>query len=222
MGIGAKQIEMQSTADINLVHSAKEGETAAFEELMKRHMKRVFAIAWHVTRSREDAEDVTQETFLNACCHLKDFHEKAQFSTWVTRIAVNTALCKVRQSRLVQIDLKREPLWETTHTVEEVPDWRPNPEEICDRSQLRQHLRSALERLPLTYSTVFVLRDVYGFTIEETADALQLSVPTIKTRLLRARLQLRQRLGRFSSHVDKRRARTIEAGRVCSAVTLSR
>lgn len=219
MEMHRNQIETQLVADIDLVRSAKQGEMAAFEELMKRHMKRVFAVAFHISRSREDAEDITQETFLKACCHLKDFHENAQFTTWVTRIAINTALMKARQSRLVQIDSKEEPFWEPTDTDELVPDWRPNPEEIYSRSQLRESLRKALEGLPLIYATVFVLRDVYGFSIEETAAALQLSVSTIKTRLLRARLQLRERLSRtFCPHVDRRRARTIEPGRSCSAL----
>ena len=223
MEMDANQIATQSARDLDLVHSAKQGEVAAFEELMKRHMKRVFAIACHMTRSREDAEDVTQETFLKACCHLKDFHEKAQFTTWLTRIAVNTALTKVRQSSLVQIGCKEEPFWEPTDVADEVPDWRPNPEEIYSRSQLHERLRNALEGLPLIYGTVFVLRDVYGFSIEETAAALQLSVPTIKTRLLRARLQLRESLSRtFCPHVDRRRARTIEPGRSCSALTFGK
>ena len=223
MEIDANQIATQSAADIDLVHSAKQGEIAAFEELMKRHMKQVFAIAYQMTRSREDAEDITQETFLKACCHLKDFHEKAQFTTWVTRIAVNTALTKLRQSSLVQIGSKEEPFWEPTGTAEEVVDWSPSPEEIYSRSQLSERLRGALEGLPLIYSTVFVLRDVYGFSIVETAAALQLSVPTIKTRLLRARLQLRESLSRsFYSHVDRRRARTIEPGRSCSALTFGK
>ena len=223
MEMDANQIATQSARDLDLVHSAKQGEVAAFEELMKRHMKRVFAIACHMTRSREDAEDVTQETFLKACCHLKDFHEKAQFTTWLTRIAVNTALTKVRQSSLVQIGCKKEPFWEPTDAADEVPDWRQNPEEIYSRSQLHERLRSALEGLPLIYGTVFVLRDVYGFSIEETAAALQLSVPTIKTRLLRARLQLRESLSRtFCPHVDRRRARTIEPGRSCSALTFGK
>lgn len=197
MEMDRNQIETQSSADIDLVRSAKQGEMAAFEELMKRHMKRVFTVAFHIARSREDAEDITQETFLKACCHLKDFHEKAQFNTWVTRIAVNTALTKVRKSSFVQIRSNEEPSWEPSAMTEEVPDWRPNPEEIYSRSQLNQRLRNALEGLPLNYSTVFVLRDVYGLSIEETASALQLSVPTIKTRLLRARLQLRERLSSF-------------------------
>ena len=190
------QIKTQSAADTDLVHSAKRGDMTAFEELVKRFSKRVFSIACHITRSREDAEDVMQETFLKACCHLKDFQEKAQFSTWLTRIAVNTALTKLSTSKLVAISGDEEPFWEKTSVSVELSDWRSNPEELYSRSQLREHLHNALEQLPYIYSRVFVLRDIYGFSIAETAAALQLSVPTVKTRLLRARLQLRDNLSK--------------------------
>ena len=97
------QFNKQSTADNDLVQFAKQGDISAFEELVRRHTKRVFAIASHITRSREDAEEVSQETFLKACRHLKAFEGKAQFGTWLTRIAVNTALTKVSRSKFVQI-----------------------------------------------------------------------------------------------------------------------
>lgn len=186
------QIEMQSVTDRHLVTSAKQGDADAFAELVKRHTRRVFSVAWHLTHSREDAEDITQETFLKACCHLRDFQEKAQFSTWLTRIAVNTALTKIRSSKSAPICADGEPIWESMS--EELSDWRSNPEELYSRSQLRQRLQEALKELPQIYSKVFVLREMYGFSVAETAAALQLTVPTVKTRLLRARLQLRDNL----------------------------
>jgi RNA polymerase sigma-70 factor, ECF subfamily len=186
----------QLGTDIDLVHSAKQGDVAAFEELVRRHTKRVFSIARHITRSHEDAEEVSQETFLKACCHLKGFEEKAQFFTWLTRIAVNTALSRVRQSNLIKVGGDEELLWEPSCSADGVAAWRPNPEELYSRCQIRQRLRQALEELPQPYSTVFLLRDVHGLSIAETAAALQLSVPTVKTRLLRARLQLRESLGK--------------------------
>ena len=163
---------------------------------MRRHTKRVFAIASHITRSHEDAEEVSQETFLKACCHLKDFEGKAQFGTWLTRIAVNTALTKVSGSKFVQIGREEEPSFNQGCTSNDVPDWRPNPEELYSQSQLRKLLRQALEQLPRLYSTVFLLRDMQGLSITETAAALQLSIPKVKTRRLRARLQLREILSK--------------------------
>ena len=188
------QIETQLTADTQLVTSAKRGDPDAFEALVKRHTKRVLSVAWHLTRSREDAEDVTQETFLKACLHLKDFQEKAQFSTWLTRIAVNTSLTKIRSTKWVPAGGDEKAMWESIS--EELSDWRSNPEELYSRSQLRRRLHEALEELPQIYSRVFVLRDIYGFSMAETAAALQLSIPQVKTRLLRARLRLRENLSK--------------------------
>ena len=129
---------------------------------------------------------------MKACRHLKDFQEKAQFSTWLTRIAVNTAYTKIRSSNSSPICADQEPCWESIS--EKLSDWRSHPEELYNRSQLRHRLQEAVEELPQIYGKVFVLRDMYGFSIAETATALQLSVPTVKTRLLRARLQLRDSL----------------------------
>ena len=194
------QVNIQSVADIDLVQSAKQGEISAFEELVRRHMKRVFAIANHITRCHEDAEEVSQETFLKACRHLKDFEGKAQFGTWLTRIAVHTALTKVSHSKFVQIGQEEKASSDPSIATNDVPDWRPNPEELYSQYQLRQRLRRALEELPRLYSTVFLLRDMQGLSIAETAAALQLAIPTVKTRLLRARLQLREILSMSFHH----------------------
>lgn len=191
------QHSTHSAADFDLVRSAKRGEMVAFEELVRRHTRRVFSIARHITRSYEEAEEVSQETFLKAFLHLNAFEEKAQFSTWLTRIAVNAALANVRSSRVkTNTTSAEEPEWDTIYAPDEVSDWRANPEQLYSRSQLRQLLRQALEDLPQTYSTVFLLRDIQGLSILETATALQLRVPTVKTRLLRARLQLRETLSK--------------------------
>lgn len=196
------QLTTDLAPDLDLVHAAKGGDIAAFEELVRRYTKRVFSIAHHITHSREDAEEVSQETFLKAFLHLDDFEEKAKFSTWLTRIAVNAALTNVARSPRVKVVASEEREPEAGSNAEEVPDWRPNPEQLYSRSQLQRLLQQALEELPQTYSTVFLLRDIHGLSIAETAAALQLTVPTVKTRLLRARLQLRQTLSRsFIPHV---------------------
>jgi len=191
------QLNTQPLPDMDLVHSAKRGQIAAFEELVRRHTKRVFAVAQHITRSREDAEEVSQETFLRAFLRLCDFEEKAQFSTWLTRIAVNTALTNVARSSRDKVVSRDEREWEVASIPEHVPDWRLNPEQLYSQSQLREILRQALEALPQTYSTVFILRDVQGLSISETAAVLELSIPTVKTRLFRARLQLRESLSKL-------------------------
>ena len=185
----------QNSPEIELVYSAKRGEISAFEELVRRHTKRVFCIAYHITRCHEDAEEVTQETFLKAFEHLEDFAEQAQFSTWLTRIAFNAALTSVR-SRRVRVVVQEAPKRETGCSLEEVADWRANPEQLYSRSELRALLRQALQELPQLYSTVFILRDIQGFSVAETAAVLGVSVPAVKTRLLRARTQLRKSLSK--------------------------
>ena len=187
------QLSTHLTAEIELVHSAKRGDINAFEELVRRYTKRVFCIAHLITRCREDAEEVSQETFLKVFLHLEDFEEKAQFSTWLTRIAFNTALANIRSRRLRVV---QEAAEEETGLVEEVADSRANPEQLYSRSQLRAVLRQALEKLPQLHSTVFVLRDIQGLSTAETAAVLGVSIPAVKTRLLRARLQLRESLSR--------------------------
>jgi len=204
---GQTQLGTHSMTEADLVHSAKRGDVTAFEELVRRHTTRVFCIAHHITRCRDDAEEVSQDTFLKAFLHLENFEEKAQFSTWLTRIALNVALTKVR-SRRVKIGLDGDDQGETTWVPEDVADWRPNPEQLYSRSQLQMILREALERLPQNYSTVFILRDVQGLSVAETAAALQLTIPAVKTRLLRARLRLRENL---SKHFISRAAETEQA-----------
>jgi RNA polymerase sigma-70 factor, ECF subfamily len=194
MQTNQNQLSAHLTPEIELVHSAKQGDMNAFEELVRRYTKRVFCIAHHITRCHEDAEEVTQETFLKAFVHLEDFEEKAKFSTWLTRIAFNAALTNVRSRRLKVV--QENPQEQTGWLLEEVADSRADPEQICDQSQLRTLLRQALEKLPQRYSTVFVLRDVQGLSTGETAAVLGVSVPAVKTRLLRARLQLRESLSR--------------------------
>jgi len=197
MHIQQSHSDTHPLADIDLVHSAKRGEIPAFEELVRRHTKRVFAVAQHITRSREDAEEVSQETFLRAFLRLCDFEEKAQFSTWLTRIAVNAALTSVARSSRDKVVFHEEQEWESVSAPEQIQDWRLNPEQLYSQSQLREILRQALEALPQAYGTVFILRDVQGFSISETAAVLELSIPTVKTRLFRARLQLRESLSKY-------------------------
>ena len=181
--------------EMTLVHAAKQGDAGAFEQLLRRNQAMVFRVAQHITGSREDAEEVAQEAFLKAFQNLEGFEERSRFSTWVTRIAVNTALMRLRSRRGYEtVPLREDDPEDPSALPEEVADWRPNPEQLYGRRELRALLTQVLAGLPRHYSTVFLLRDVEGFSTSETADALGLSVTAVKARLLRARLQLRQRL----------------------------
>ena len=149
--------------DVTLVRSAKEGDMAAFEELVNRHTDMILRVAMHITNSREDAEEAVQDAFLKAFRHLQRFEERARFSTWLTRIVINEALMKLRRpqrTRTVSIDNEAE---EFRSLGDEIVDGRPNPEEIYRGTQLRLALHSGLTSLSDKYRVVFLMRDVEGY-----------------------------------------------------------
>jgi RNA polymerase sigma-70 factor (ECF subfamily) len=181
-----------------LVAQAREGNTGAFSELVRRYEGKIFRLAQHVTQNREDAEDVLQETFLKAYEHLDQFQGNSKFYTWIVRIAVNQALMKLRRRKTdksVSLDEAIDTGEDTV--VREIATWDPDPEQRFSQDELRDILDSAVQSLAPPYRSVFVLRDVEDLSTEETAEALNLSVPAVKSRLLRARLQLREKLTRF-------------------------
>src|SRR5271155_3469324 len=184
--------------EMALVQSAKGGDVSAFEELVRRYDRNVFRIAQHITQNREDAEDVVQDAFLKAYGNLKQFQGQSKFYTWLVRIAVNEALMKLRRRRPERtVSLDQEVRTEEDSMPREVADWSPNPEQQYSQAELRDILGKTIQGLPSGFRTVFILRDVEGLSTEETAEALELSIPAVKSRLLRARLQLRERLSRF-------------------------
>ncbi len=184
--------------EATLVAQSREGDAKAFSELVRRYEGKIFRLAQHVTQNREDAEDVLQETFMKAYEHLDQFQGNSKFYTWIVRIAVNQALMKLRRRKTD----KSVSLDETIDTgedtvVREIAAWDEDPEARFSREELGQILDSAIQSLEPPYRSVFVLRDIDELSTEETADALGLSVPAVKSRLLRARLQLREKLTRY-------------------------
>jgi RNA polymerase sigma-70 factor (ECF subfamily) len=189
--------ETQASDELQLVQQAKEGDTAAFTRLVSRYDRRIFRLARHILQNEEDAEDVLQEVFLKAYTHLKGFEGHSKFYTWLVRIAVNESLMKLRKRRSDRTVSLDEPV-ETSddEMVREVAVWEETPEQRYSQDELRRILDGAIEELPPIYRTVFLLRDVDDLSTEETAEALNLSIPAVKSRLLRARLQLREKLTR--------------------------
>jgi RNA polymerase sigma-70 factor (ECF subfamily) len=184
--------------ELALVQAARNGDVGAFEQLLKRYDRKIFRLAHHITQQREDAEDVLQETFLKAYQNLAGFQGNSKFYTWLVRIAVNESLMKLRKRRSDRtVSLDEDVETEDGSMPREVPDWGPSPEQLYGREELNDILARTIHGLPPSFRTVFVLRDVEGLSTEETAEALALSVPAVKSRLLRARLQLRDRLSRF-------------------------
>ena len=184
--------------ELALVEQARAGSSAAFTELIRKYEGKIFRLAMNITQNREDAEDVLQETFLSAYEHLDSFRGDSKFYTWIVRIGVNKALMKLRkrkQEKLVSIDQEIETGEETM--VREIAAWGENPEERYTREELGGILDRVVQSLSPPFRTVFVLRDIEELSTEETAEALNLSVAAVKSRLLRARLQLREKLTRF-------------------------
>jgi RNA polymerase sigma-70 factor (ECF subfamily) len=184
--------------DVALVERAKAGDTAAFEQLVKQYERQIFRTAQHITQNREDAEDITQDVFVKAFTKLEQFQGNSKFSTWLVRIAVNESLMRLRKrktSKTVSMDQDVET--EEGSIPRDFAEWRPNPEQNYSQSELAEILRKTIAGLPPGFRTVFTLRDIENLSTEETADALGLSVPAVKSRLLRARLQLRERLSRY-------------------------
>ena len=180
-----------------LVAQARQSDAMAFSELVRRYENKIFRLALHITQNREDAEDVLQEAFLKAYEHLDQFQGNSKFYTWIVRIAVNQALMKLRRRKTdksVSMDEQFDTGEDTL--VREIAAWDEDPEQQFSREELGRILESAVQSLEPPYRSVFVLRDIDDLSTEETAQALDLSIPAVKSRLLRARLQLREKLTR--------------------------
>jgi RNA polymerase sigma-70 factor (ECF subfamily) len=181
-----------------LLAQSREGDTRAFAELVHRYEGKIFRLAQHITQNREDAEDVLQETFMKSYEHLDQFKGDSKFYTWIVRIAVNQALMKLRRRKTdksVSLDEQIDTGEDTI--VREIAAWDEDPEQQFSREELGGILDRAIQSLEPPYRSVFVLRDIDELSTEETAEALGLSVPAVKSRLLRARLQLREKLTRY-------------------------
>jgi RNA polymerase sigma-70 factor, ECF subfamily len=197
------------TSDMELVHRSQAGELDAFETLTTRYEQRVFSLARRMLRQEQDAEDVTQQTFLSALENLKGFRGDASFATWLFRIATHAALKVIRKRKGLET-VSLEAATEAADDIDTIPhpefiaDWRQSPEQLVQQNEIRRLLDEALSQLDEKHRLVFLLRDVEGLSVKETADALGLSEANVKVRLLRARLQLREQLTRALGDPDKR------------------
>ena len=180
-----------------LVAAAKRGDGAAFEELVNRYERKIFRLTMNITRNREDAEDAMQDAFLKSYAHLKDFQEDSRFYTWLVRIAANEALMRLRKRRPNQFSLDEPIEGDEDLMPRELQDWGPSPEQRFAQTEMHEILSEVIDKLEPDFRVVFVLRDIEELSTEETAKTLGISVPAVKSRLLRARLKLRQKLDRY-------------------------
>lgn len=179
-----------------LVASARAGDAAAFEELVARYEDKIFRLTNNITGNREDAEDAMQDAFLKAFAHLDGFHGESRFYTWLVRIAANEALMRIRKRRPNHFSLDQPIEGEADLMPRELEEWSPNPEQLYAQSEIDGIVATFVDQLEDEYRIVLVLRDVEELSTQETADALGISLSNVKSRLLRARLKLREKLSR--------------------------
>ena len=182
--------------DLALVQAAQRGDKRAFAQLVGQYEQRVYNLARKMMRDQQDAEDVLQETFISVYRNLGNFHGDSSFSTWLYRIATNASLMKLRARKEPSLSLD-EPI-ESDDGADAMPreivDWGITPEEALLSGETRAQMDAAIASLPETLRAVFILRDIEGLSVQETAEVLDISVPNVKTRLHRARLLLRESL----------------------------
>lgn len=179
-----------------LVAAAQAGDAAAFEELVNRYEGKIFRLTRNITGNHEDAEDAMQDAFLKAYAHLQDFHGDSRFYTWLVRIAANEALMRLRKRRPNQFSLDEPVEGDTDLFPRELEDWGPTPEQKYAQTEMQGIVGDVIDRLEPEFRIVFLLRDFEELSTQETAEALGISVPAVKSRLLRARLKLREKLNR--------------------------
>jgi RNA polymerase sigma-70 factor (ECF subfamily) len=189
-----------------LVARARTKDEAAFEELVNRYEDKLYRLAMRFVRNETDAQEILQDAFLSAWRNLPTFEGRAQFGSWMYRVTVNAALMLLRsRNRHPEVGVDEvEPSALNDAVVENGQmrantDWSQRPDEQLQSDELRRHIQASVDALPEGLRTVFLLRDVEELSTEDTAELLALSVPAVKTRLHRARLALREAIGRYFS-----------------------
>ena len=200
---GLKPSALAGLTDEVLVERVRSKDVAAFEELLGRYENKLYRLAMRFVRNENDAQEILQEAFLSAWRNLPGFEGRAQFGSWMYRVTVNAALMFLRaRSRHPEVMLDdvepailHKAAEQSVHGSSE--DWSQRPDEQLQSEELRRHIQDAADALPEGLRTVFLVRDVEGMSTEETAELLGLSLPAVKTRLHRARLAMREAIGRY-------------------------
>jgi RNA polymerase sigma-70 factor, ECF subfamily len=194
--LGQSVRSMTATSDALLVTWAQNGEYLAYAELCRRHRKMVFRTVLRITRNTDDAEDVLQESWMKAFTHIGSFDQRSAFSTWVTRIAINSALATIRRRRTRREFSLDDPLDPGNRRIMEMSESSRNPEERCLETERMRLVRQAIKRLPPKLRTAIEIRQSHDGSLNELAMLAGVSLPTMKSRLVRARRRLREPLSK--------------------------
>jgi RNA polymerase sigma-70 factor (ECF subfamily) len=210
-----KAIAPASTlSDAEIIKRVRAGEGALFEILMRRHNLRLYRAARAIVKDEAEVEDVMQQAYINAFTHLHQFEERAQFSTWLTRIGLNEAFARRRKMHVTESRMERgsNVTEDRADGIEALVSSQPDPERQAYAEELHRVLENAVDSLPDTYRTVFMLRDVQGLSTSETGEGLGIGEEAVKTRLHRARAMIRRAVtarigavagGTFQFHADR-------------------
>jgi RNA polymerase sigma-70 factor, ECF subfamily len=203
----------QLSSDGTLVERLRAGDDTAVAELAARYGAKIYQLSFRYMKNREDAEEVAQDVLLKVFRKIKAFRGDAALSSWIYRITFNTAMSRLRTLRFsrpaeVPERLATRPDGDDQQTPRraDVVDWTSVPDEAYLRLQLRKKIQHALSALPAIYRTPIVLRDIHGLSTEEASAALKVKSQTLKSRLHRGRLALREQLGDFAEGIQLHRA----------------
>jgi len=191
----------QGVVDETLVDMAQSGDDQAFAELVERHQNSCMKLALSILRDKSDAEDEVQNACWKAFQHLVQFNREAKFSTWLTRIVVNQCLMRLRKAKRAKLFYMDDTQVGDDVVTLELRDENPNPEQELGRLEIAEAMQQEIDRIPPLLRKVFLLRDVQELSMEEVANQLGISVAAAKSRLLRARLELRTRMSRHQSSI---------------------
>ena len=204
----ARPTEHAALSDEDIIERVRTGETPLFEELMRRYNQRAYRVARAIVKDEAEAEDVMQQAYLNAFTHLRQFAERAKFSTWLTRIVIHEALGRRRRSRPADQTATDSEV----EAMSRAESAGPSPERQAYASELKRLVEESVDALPDSYRAVFMLREIEGLSTSETAEGLELGEEAVKTRLHRAKAIVRRELfaraggttaGAFTFHLTR-------------------
>lgn len=190
-----KLLQIANRTESEMIAAVLAGEIQLYHELIRPYERSVYVMALSYMKNEADAEDVSQEAFIRAFRKLESFRAESKFSTWLISITINEARTRLRRQALVRMEpLDQLPDEDKSISPALLRDWREIPSEAVERAEVRNLIRLAVEQLPDIYRQVFLMRDVEELTINETAEALNISIPSVKVRLHRARMRLQKQL----------------------------
>ncbi|OGR82060.1 MAG: hypothetical protein A2901_04370 [Elusimicrobia bacterium RIFCSPLOWO2_01_FULL_54_10] len=194
----AERIQIRDPLEPELLRKSREGDPKAFEELIKKHEAKIYSLLLSMSGNAADAADLFQEAFISAWRNIRSFKENSSFSTWLYRIAVNTLLMKKRKKKVSTVSLD-VPVLSNGEEIKRdfAGDWSDNPLASLENKEVKDRLNAAIQQLPEKYKTVLLLSDIQGLPNEEIRKVLGVSLASVKTRLHRARLHLREKLSEY-------------------------